>query len=355
MKRLALLALVGALSPLPARGADVAPAFPVVDLSVHIPYRAVTLGHAVDDGRGRADVRRLRQGGAYGVVLPLVGSRRGDVRPTLEPTYRGVIGLLARRAELRMPGCRGAGSGIRTWLAIEGGDELASAPASVGLWTQRGVRLFGLVRDRDGALATSASTPAPVLEGLTPAGRDVVRRVFAAGAVVDVSHASEMTVRDVMELAREAGGRVVASHSGALALADHPQNVNDETISAIAASGGVVGIPFQPRALVRGHRADLNDVVRHVRHVVHVAGIDHVAIGSGFDGGFRPPPALWNASRYPRFTRALLDAGFSRAQVRKVASENALRVLCTPGGPSDARASGAPSAPRRARPAAGAE
>ena len=72
----------------------------------------------------------------------------------------------------------------------------------------------------------------------------------------------------------------------------------------------------------------MNDVVRHVRHVVRVAGVDHVAIGSGFEGGIWPPHELINASRYPRLWAALTDAGMSASAIRKIASDNALRVLC---------------------------
>jgi len=321
---------VGLLGPLPVRGAEgeFSPV-PVVDMNVHLPYQLTARGRSLWAGSGQADPARLRRGGAYGVVLPLLGARRGETSvPTLEVAYHTLA--LALRAEdaLRAPGCRSGGPGIRTWLAVEGADELASAPSKARLWAARGVRFFGLVRDEDNALATSSHVPPPVLTGLSAAGRDLVKQVHAAGALVDVSHASEMTTRDVIEMATDAGTPVVASHSNARVLADDPRNLSDEQLRSIAATGGVVGITFGRRRLARGREADLSDAVAHVRHVAKVAGIEHVAIGSGFEGGLRPPHALLNAGRYQRLARALADAGMERSDVRKVMALNALRVLC---------------------------
>lgn len=321
---LALLSLCASLLPLPVAGAraDERP-LPVVDLAVHLPYQ-LGLGRSLGSASGQADARRLKQGGVMGVVLPLVDADE----PALEAAYHPLYRALVAEPELRIPGCRRPGPGIRTWLAIEGGATLARAPSSVGLWATRGVRFFGLVRDRDGELATSAMTPAPVLTGLTPLGRDVVRNVHRAGGIVDVSHASEMTVRDVLELAREARAPVVASHANARALADHPRNLSDAQLADIGRSGGVVGVTFNRRLLARGVEAELVHVVRQVRHVARVAGADAVAIGSGFEGGVRAPHELLNATRYPRLARALVADGMTRDEARKVLATNALRVLC---------------------------
>ncbi|MBI3202622.1 MAG: membrane dipeptidase [Myxococcales bacterium] len=321
---LALGAALGPLAPLPVAGAPVSErALPVVDLSVHLPERLVR-GQSWVAATGQADARRLRQGGVFGAVLPLVEHPGTAIEPAYHTTYRA----LAAGAGLRIPGCRRPGPGVRTWLALEGGETLARAPTSAGLWATRGVRFFGLVGDRDGSLATSAATPAPVLTGLTPLGREVVGRVHAAGGMVDVSGASEMTVRDVIEIARASGKVVVASHANARALADHPQNLTDSQLVDVGRSGGVVGVTFQRRQLARGRDADLADVVAHIRHVAKVAGIDAVAIGSGFESGVRPPHELLNATRFPRLARALFEAGMTRDEVRKVLAGNALRVLC---------------------------
>ncbi|MBE7480780.1 MAG: membrane dipeptidase [Polyangiaceae bacterium] len=328
---LPLAALCLSLLPLPVAGAPVAERpLPVVDLNVHLPYQLVAQGRSLTHASGQADAPRLRRGGVIGVVLPLVG---GERRARPEPAYHTLYRALWAGPELRIPGCRRPGPGIRTWLALEGGATLAAAPTSAGLWATRGVRLFGLVHDRDGELATSAMTPPPVLTGLTPLGREVTRKVYAAGGVVDVSHASEMTLRDVLEIARETGAPVVASHANARALAEHPRNLTDSQLADIGRSGGVVGISFHRRLLARGREAELSHVVAHIRHVAKVAGIDAVAIGSGFEGGITPPHALLNATRFPRLGQALADSGMPRHEVRKVLAGNALRVLC----PSKAR------------------
>ena len=327
MRPRALLALGAALAwvaPLPVAGAPVAErAIPVVDLNVHLPYQ-LARGQTLLAASGQADARRLRQGGVLGAVLPLLEARGAAIEPAYHATYRA----LAAGDGLRIPGCRRAGPGVRTWLALEGGETLARAPTSAGLWVTRGVRFFGLVHDRDGALATSAATPGPVLTGLTPLGREAVESVHAAGGVIDVSRASEMAVRDVIEIARATGRVVIASHANARALADHPQNLTDSQLMEIGRTGGVVRITFNSRLLARGREAELADVVAHVRHVAKVAGVDAVAIGSGFEGGARPPRELSNAARFPRLARALGDAGMTRDEVRKVLSGNALRVLC---------------------------
>jgi membrane dipeptidase len=325
-----LLAGLAGLLALPVAGAETAPApVPVVDLRVHLPYQLVVHGRSLEEGSGQAGARRLRRGGAIGVVLPLLGARGGEKMPSLDAAYLTLVRALGASAELRRPGCRTGSAGIRTWLAIEGADELARAPSRAAVFAQRGVKLLGLVRDEDNDLATSNRLPGPVLTGLTPRGVEVVKQAQAEGMLVDVSHASEMTVRDVVELARRAHVPVVASHSNARAVSDDPRNLTDDELSSIASTGGVVGVELDRHRLTRGREADLHDVVRHVRHVASVAGIEHVAIGSGYEGGIRPPPALVTASRYQRLAAALQREGVSRPDVRRVMALNALRVLCT--------------------------
>jgi membrane dipeptidase len=145
---------------------------------------------------------------------------------------------------------------------------------------------------------------------------------------VDVSHASDRAVADVLALAQKTGGVVVATHSNARALCDHPRNLSDQQLRGIAATGGVVGLNFHSPFVVRGRPATLADVVRQAKHLVKVAGIEHVAIGADFEGGIRPAKGLEDASRFPELAQALLEAGLPSAAVRKVFSENALRVLC---------------------------
>jgi membrane dipeptidase len=161
-----------------------------------------------------------------------------------------------------------------------------------------------------------------------------VEIVYRLSGVVDVSHASDQATDDALIIARSMGRPLVATHSNARALAPHPRNLTDAQIRGIAASGGVVGINFHQPFLAEapGKGANLSDVVRQVKHIRQVGGIDVVAIGSDFEGGISPVPELSDASRFPVLHRALRAAGFSAQEVRKVFSQNALRVLCRGGG-----------------------
>jgi membrane dipeptidase len=218
---------------------------------------------------------------------------------------------------------------VRTWFAFEGAAPLAGEPEAAARWVARGVRLFGLVHSRDNVLAGSSSQAAEERRGgLTAEGKRLVSAVHRAGGVVDVSHASDAALDDILAMAVADGVPVVASHSNARALVPHPRNVTDEQARAIGKTGGVVGVAFHSTFLVQRGRARLSDVVRHVRHLVDVAGVDHVAIGSDFEGDIMPPRELRDVSGFPRLAGALREAGMAPGDVAKVLGANALRVLC---------------------------
>src|SRR5207245_11043579 len=124
---------------------------------------------------------------------------------------------------------------------------------------------------------------------------------------------------------------VIASHSCCAALADHPRNLTDAQLRALAQNGGVIGITFVPSFVDAGWdpstwpaRPPLDRVLDHIDHAVDVAGIDHVGIGSDFDGG---GSVLTDASGYPHITAGLVERGYSPAAIRKILGENHLRVL----------------------------
>jgi membrane dipeptidase len=317
-----------------AGAARAEPSFAVVDLHVDLPYQLGYHGHALREGSGQASLDQLRAGRVQGVVLPLFVPRQ--VSPTgprsedLEAQYQRVMRELFRGDGFELPGC-GAGAGVRTWLSFEGAGPLAQAPESLDAWVARGVRLVGLVHTEHNALASSSGDAHAVDYGLTPAGERVVRRAHALGVAVDVSHASDRAIDDVLAIARETSGVVVASHSNARALCDHPRNLSDAQLRAIAASGGVVGLNLHSPFVVRGRPATLADVVRQALHLVKVAGADHVAIGADFEGGIRPAKGLNDAGHFPELARALGRAGLADHVVRRLFSENALRVLCGSG------------------------
>jgi len=270
-----------------------------------------------------------------GVVLPLYVPH--DVSPTgprpedLEQSYGRVFSELVSVQPYRLPGCVGASDRVQTWLAFEGSAPLGDRPGDTARWVARGVRLFGLVHGHDNRLATSSGmqrTPRRLRQGLTDEGRALIERVHALGAMVDVSHASDRTVQEVVEMARAAGAPVIASHSNARAVYHHARNLGDEQARAIASTGGVVGVNFHSGYLTASPRASMDDVVRHVRHFIRLVGAAHVAIGSDYEGGIRPPPGLEDVSGYQRLAAALLEGGMSREQVERVFAKNALRLLC---------------------------
>jgi len=217
---------------------------------------------------------------------------------------------------------------VRTFYAFEGAGPLADDPEALLLWAKRGLRIVGLVHTYANELASSSGDREPKPFGLTEKGKVFVRRAFALGLILDVSHASDRAVEDILSLANEAHGVVVATHSNARALADHPRNLTDAQIRAIAATGGVIGVNFHGPFLARGRRARLRDVVQQFQHLRRTVGIDHLAIGSDFEGDIRPPDELRDASRFPELASALLRAGFVPDEVRKIFSQNALRLLC---------------------------
>jgi membrane dipeptidase len=307
---------------------------PVVDLHVDLSFQVTYHGKRPDRASGQLIASALRGSGVAGLVLPLFVPH--EVSPTgprledLETSYQRLLELLGHTDPYSLPGGPARPDHVRTWLAFEGAGPLAEHPEQVAAWVRRGVRIWGLVHSRDNELATSAGTGRPWPRpdhGLTPRGRELVRAIHAAGGVVDVSHASDLTVRDVLELGRAAHVPVVATHSNARQLARHPRNLTDDQIRGIAATGGLVGVNFHGPFLATGRQASLDDVVRHILHMVKLVGVDHVAIGSDFEGGIRPPAGLGDVRGYDRLARALGQAGLVRAEVTRIFSGNALRLL----------------------------
>ncbi len=309
-----------------------APVVPVIDLHVDLSYQVNYKGKPFDMGSGQFQASWLRAAGVMGVVLPLFvpheGSSTGPTAPDLEASYAKVLAGLAHHAPFRFPGCQGVGQqGVATWLALEGAAPLADDDKSALRWVARGVRVFGLVHRAHNRLAASSTDPRKAW-GLTSEGRALVEQIHRAGGIVDVSHADDATVDQVVSLALRDGVPVVASHSNARAVWPHARNLDDERLRRIAATGGLVGINFHAPYLNGTRHAELADVVRHLEHARRVAGIDHIGIGSDFEGGIAAPPELRDARGYQRLARALMARGWSRGAVEKAFSTNARRVLC---------------------------
>jgi membrane dipeptidase len=341
MRRALLVApLMAALLPLPIRGVRAgAVSPPVVDLHVDLSYRTNYRGGTLANGSGQYPAALLARAGVAGVVLPLFIPH--DVSPAgprvtdLEASRARMLELIPTVPPYAPPGCDAPAGAVRTWFSLEGAAPLAGVPDAARTWAARGVRLFGLVHTSDNALATSSGGGgAPKSVGLTPLGRQLVHDIDAAGGIVDVSHASDTAVADVLAEAQKDGAPVVASHSNVRALTANPRNLTDEQIRGIARSGGVVGVNLYTRFLATKGRATIADVVRHMRHLVRVAGVDHVAIGSDYEGDIVPPVGMETVLGFPRLFAALRAAGFSYDDVARVFGANALRLLCPPSAPS---------------------
>jgi membrane dipeptidase len=324
---------------LPLAGAEAAQASPpVVDLHVDLSYRVNFRGGSLERGSGQYPASELVRAGIGGVVLPLfvphdiapMGPRLAD----LEGSRVNLLQLLSGVPPYALPGCAAKDGAVKTWFSFEGAAPLAGDRAAARTWVARGVRIFGLVHTHDNALATSSSGGAKA-QGLSPQGRDFLHDVDAVGGIVDVSHASDATVADVLAEAAKDGAPVIATHSDARALVPNPRNLTDDQVRGIAQTGGVVGVNFHSRFLVVRGRATVADVVRHVLHLVRVAGASHVAIGSDFEGDIDPPVGMESVRGFPRLFRALRRAGLSYEDAARVFGDNALRLLC----PRDAPAS----------------
>jgi membrane dipeptidase len=308
----------------------------VVDLHVDLSYQVNFKGQTVGRGTGQYDVRWLREAGVNGVILPLYVPRevsdRGPQMVHLEDSFAQMKRLLpgTRAYHGDLCGAHPATTGVQ--FAFEGAEPIGWELGSVERWAGRGIKLFGLVHSYDNALASSSGQgPGPSGYGLSRRGAEVVRRVHRAGGMVDISHASDAAVEDVIAQAMAAGRPVVATHSNARALAPHPRNLSDEQLRAVAATGGLVGINFHSRFLLgTAGVASLSDVVKHTLHVARVAGIDHVAIGSDFEGGILPARGLEDIRGFPLLAAALRSAGMGEADVARVFGANAKRVLCSP-------------------------
>jgi microsomal dipeptidase-like Zn-dependent dipeptidase len=178
--------------------------------------------------------------------------------------------------------------------------------------------MVGLAHFFDNAFAGSAHGVAR--GGLTGLGRDLVAELERRRIVVDLAHASPATIEDVLAIATRP---VVASHTGVRGIGDHDRNLPDDHVRAIAATGGVVGIGFWPTAC-GGETVDW--IARSVAHAVAVAGADHVALGSDFDGAV---PVPFDASGMALLTAALLAQGLDEATIAKVMGGSAIRLFRT--------------------------
>lgn len=201
-------------------------------------------------------------------------------------------------------------------LAIEGLQALDGKLESVDTLYAHGFRMMGLAHFFDNEVAASAH--GVTHGGLTRLGRQVVERMEALHILVDVAHSAPQVVSEVLAMAKRP---IVVSHTGVAATCPGPRNLTDDQLKAIAANGGVVGIGYWDGAVCALGAAS---IAKAIRHAVDVAGIDHVGLGSDFDGATSTPFATDGLAE---ITQALLDQKFTTEEVGKIMGGNVMRVL----------------------------
>lgn len=258
---------------------------------------------------------------------------------------------------------------IAALMGIEGGHAVEDSIGALRMFYRLGVRYMTLTHTKTTNWADSSgsfSNPSgdtPRWQGLNDLGRQVVAEMNRLGMMVDISHVSDETFYDVIEVTK---APVIASHSNARALADHPRNMTDDMLRAVAKNRGVVMVNFYETFLDQRHvdqllalrpereairakhkddaaalskaldafdaahplpRTPFKVLVDHLDHVAKVAGVDHVGLGSDFDGGISLPEGMRDVRDLPEITYALMERGYSDDDVRKILGGNILRVM----------------------------
>ncbi|MFO0798862.1 MAG: dipeptidase [Gemmataceae bacterium] len=333
-------------------------------------FRSINIG--VPQPRFHTDIVRLTKGNVgvqfWSAYVPTDTVKKGvAVRTTLEQIDI-VHQLCARHPEAfemaygtaDIARIRKAGK-IASLIGVEGGHSIDNSLGVLRDYYRLGVRYMTLTHSESLDWADSCSD-APKANGLTPFGEEVVREMNRLGMLVDLSHVSPETMKAALKVSR---APVIFSHSSARGVADHPRNVPDDVLPIVKQNGGVVMINFYSGFLVpEGARATrrmfevarefrkkfpdedafqeamkawskendypsgtVGTIVDHIDHVVKHAGVDHVGLGSDFDGVPRLPHQMHDVSCYPFITQEMLTRGYTREAIHKVLGGNAMRAF----------------------------
>ncbi|HKH56530.1 MAG TPA: dipeptidase [Propionibacteriaceae bacterium] len=316
------------------------------------------------------DLPRLRAGGVgaqfWSVYVPCSFAGPAAVQATLEQ-IDAVYTMISRYADqlILVTSADGLdetlenGTRVGSLLGAEGGHCIHDSLAVLRTFYRLGVRYLTLTHNENTAWADSA-TDTPAAGGLTAFGREVVAEMNGLGMLVDLSHVSPDTMQQAMDVA---AAPVIFSHSAARAVCDHPRNVPDDVLGQLPGNGGICMVPFVPyflnpqvrewaaqvevaavqagidrRDLEAWHafydsypgaqpKATITDVVFHIEHVRDTAGVDHVGLGSDFDGVPAVPEGLEDVSCYPMLLELLRERGWSDDDLGRLTSGNISRVL----------------------------
>jgi membrane dipeptidase len=360
------------------RGEVLAHELLIVDTHIDTPYRLHVAPFDLSRraARGHFDAVRARAGGLDAAFMAIyvparlqqTGGAKRFADDLIDLVEQAVAAAPGRLAIVRSPAellRAHEGGRIALPLGIENGAAIEDDLAHLAHFHARGVRYITLTHSEPNLIGDSSYAAERRWHGLSPFGRDVVHEMNRLGIMVDISHVTDETAEDVLEVST---APVIASHSACRAFTPgYERNISDALIRKVAAGGGMIQIPFgaafltaeaqqvasrrsqdirgwieehglewsDPRAkeFRRQYRAEhpmpatsIDDVVAHIDHVVDLVGIDHVGFGSDFDGVSTLPAGLEDVSDYPDLVDALLARGYDEAEIRKIAGGNILRV-----------------------------
>ena len=229
------------------------------------------------------------------------------------------LALIRSRTDLEnLLSRRGTGETVvGALLGTEGSHALDGDLANIAKLSDAGFRMMSLQHFFDNRLGGSLHGESQA--GLTPFGREAVRQMHASSIMIDVSHSSEATVRDTLEVTQ--GAALIVSHTGFQGHCPSPRNISDETMGLIAEAGGLIGVGFWADVPCG---AGIDAIASAIRYGIDQFGLEHIALGSDWDGSVTAPI---DASQLPHLTQALLDAGFSDAEIHAVMGGNMARFL----------------------------
>jgi membrane dipeptidase len=328
---------------------------------------------------GSIDIPRMREGGMNGIFFSIWidGKTMGpeairqaldqiDLVRTNVAKYPKDIVLCRTAEEVRRAHAQNK---IAALMGVEGGHMIGNDIHIVNVFTDLGVRYMTLSHFYNTEWSDS-STDKPAHNGLTDFGKEVVREMNRDGIMVDISHVSDKTFYDALEVSK---APLIASHSSCRAICDHVRDMSDDMIKALAAKGGVIQINYEKSFIDQAYKdayakasggvvqhldelkkkcgddgecferemkkdeekliaegklphVTWEKVIEHIDHAVKLVGADHVGLGSDFDGA-NMPEGLEDASKLPIITEALMRKGYSDADIRKILGENTLRVM----------------------------
>jgi membrane dipeptidase len=354
----------------------------VVDTHVDVPSQhfektEFDFSRRHDAQWGHLDIPRMREGGLdapfFSIYIPGTVTGAEAVQRALQlidwtrqqiARHPNDLALAASAADVRRIHRQGK---IAVLMGMEGGHMIGDDLRMVRIYASLGVRYLTLTHSRHTNWADSSGESAKH-NGLTDFGKDVVRELNRAGVMVDISHVADKTFWDALEVSR---APMIASHSSCKAICNSPRNMTDEMIQALAKKGGVIQITFVDSFLsqelrdfqestrpereaqlaeidkqysndaekrreerrrvarefrARGPKVNWETIVEHIDHAVRLTGVDHVGIGSDFDGATMPD-GMEDASKLPKIAEALLKRGYKPKDIEKILGGNLLRVM----------------------------